>query len=498
MTLVRTLALRSLSTFLALVGVLAASTALAASGKTLWLTEPLYPGQDLLVGRTESAISEIIPKEQRAAELIGQKELEQFLSGKKVDLGCITGESACKDPIDAMVAGLDLDRVVLIRGGQDESGYRYKVTSYRPATGEVASAEGSNAKLERALLGALVKVVPLASTMELTSAPSGATVFIDGEKVGQTPLSLQVLPGERAIKLELGSHLPVEFTENVPVRGSVKVERTLEKVPARIVVVALPEGTSIAIDGKEVGKNKVDQGINPGQHTVSLSREGYLPHEESLSIAPGDTANVERTLAPTTWTGVKATMHDAQEDIYGRHAYLVVNFESARFTSVGFRTHIGDNPQEVQGIPRPAVLSGVTAEYGNTGRNFGLAVIGATYLSGSDVPVVPNDTGIAEPADLQSLTLRALQPQLRWAIWRVTLGAQLGLDVRLVQFLWRGDNDIFGAANRAVDLDLAAQANLRVYVWEGMFLNGSYRWSHPLLSGNAGMSAFQGGLGYAF
>ena len=463
--------------------------------------QPLYPGQEMLVGRTETAISDIIPKDQRPAEIIGRKELEAALAGQKPSLGCITGETACADPVDALFASLGFDRIVLIRGGQDEGGYRYKVTSYQPAKAEVSSAEGTNAKLEKALLGALVKVVPLASTMEISSTPSGATIYIDGEKVGQTPLETQVLPGERGIKLELGSHLPVELTEHVPVRGTVRVQRALEKVPARLTVIARPEGALISVDGKASGKDKVDQGIQPGKHLVKLSLEGYLPYEEALEIAPGDTATVDRTLAPTTMTGVKSVMRAAQEDLYARRSYFLLGFESAIFNSAELETHLGTNPREVIGFPagREARLNGINVEYGSNGRYFGIAVIGASYVQGGKRDIVTTQDRInSEQALIQSLTLRALQPQLRIAVWRFSFGLQAGVDARLTQFLYRLSTDAFGPANRAIDLEISGQANLRVYLFEGLFLNGSFRASKPILRANAGFNAFHGGFGYAF
>ncbi len=461
--------------------------------------QPLYPGQDRLVARTEAALSEIIPEGQRAAQVMGRTELEAHLRGQKPSQGCLTGEAPCPNPIDALVADLGFDRVVLMRGGQDESGYRFRVTSYRPKGGELSHAEASNQGLERALLGALVKVVPLASTLFIDSTPPGATVFIDGEKVGTTPLETQILPGERTLRLELGSHLPSEFAQNVPVRGEVRVARTLEKVPARLVVTARPEGAEIWVDGKSVGKDKVDQGIEPGTHAIRLSLEGFHPHEQTVEIAPGETTTVDRTLAPTSFTGFKRALQRAQEDIYERRSYFEVGFESAQFNTDGFTTRLGDNDAEVDGfVPgRRPRLTGVSVEYGNTGRHFGLAVIGASYLQGGG-EIIASDTLLPESARFHSLTLRALQPQLRFALWRFTLGLQAGLDARLVQVMFRDQSDLFGPAGRAVDLQLSGQAHLRIFILEGLYLTGAARASRPVLSGNAGYFSFVGGAGYAF
>jgi hypothetical protein len=67
--------------------------------------------------------------------------------------------------------------------------------------------------------------------------------------VGVTPFSGMVLPGERLIKLEAASHMPSEKKVEVPVRGRLSLNESLEKVPARIVLTGLPAGTSISIDG---------------------------------------------------------------------------------------------------------------------------------------------------------------------------------------------------------------------------------------------------------
>ncbi len=482
---------------------MAQTASTAAPATTLWLVQPLYPGQEALVERTESAIASILPKAQRAQELVGRKELEKHLTGKSASssLGCLTGETPCSDPVDALVGGLGLGRVVLIRGGQDESGYRYRVTRYDPATGKRASADGMNARLDRALLGALVKVVPLASTLEVASTPAGATVFVDGEKVGQTPLQTQVLPGERVIKLEAESHLPQELTQLVPVRGAVKVERTLEKVPARLVVTAKPEGTEISVDGQPAGKDRIDQGIQPGTHTVSLSLKGYRPHQETLEIAPGSTATVDKTLEPTTGTRFKTALRRAQEDIYARRNYFQLAYEHAEFNADRFRTSIYEDGPNVDGLVSGQMpeLSGVSVEYGSLGRYFGLSVIGAAYLTsgGATTPVLLR-SGETENARVQSIVLRALQPQLRIAFWRFTLGLQAGLEVRYTQFLLFGETDLFWAdAPRQVDLDLAAQASLRAYVFDGFYLSASARATRAV-SQNAGLYTLQGGLGYAF
>ena len=51
---------------------------------------------------------------------------------------------------------------MMIMGGQDEVGFKFKVASYDPTTGKSTLATATNPVLEKALLGAVVKVVPAA------------------------------------------------------------------------------------------------------------------------------------------------------------------------------------------------------------------------------------------------------------------------------------------------------------------------------------------------
>ena len=68
----------------------------ARAERTLWLVQPLYPGQEALIARTERAIDGLMPKEGRANEVIGRKELAKALP-KKGELACLTGEKRCAD-----------------------------------------------------------------------------------------------------------------------------------------------------------------------------------------------------------------------------------------------------------------------------------------------------------------------------------------------------------------------------------------------------------------
>ena len=159
-------------------GMLAATLMLLATSAfaetTLWLVRPLYPGQEALVERTEKALDKLIAATERKDHVIGRTELAAVLKGRKVEeLPCLGVGERCADPIDPFVATLGFGRIVMVQGGQDEAGFKFRVVSYEPALNKVMPATSSAPVLEKALLGAVAKVVPVASTLEVKSTPSG-------------------------------------------------------------------------------------------------------------------------------------------------------------------------------------------------------------------------------------------------------------------------------------------------------------------------------------
>lgn len=538
--------------------VLALTLALASTAafaeKTLWLVRPLYPGQETLVERTEKALDKLMPGDARQDAVIGQKELAAALKGRVAsELPCFSAENRCADPIDPFVASLGFERIVLIQGGQDEAGFKFRVVAYEPKSGKVNPASATNANLEKALLGAVAKVVPAASTLDVKSTPPGATVFVDDVKVGLTPLNTQVLPGERVIRLDLKLHQPVEETIVIPIRGAASLEKTLEKVAARIVITASPPGTEIRIDGAVIGKDKVDRGIVPGEHTIRLTAENHKAFEQTISVKADQQYSLDKTLEPVPGVGVVIKPGDPTEppkekgpvvvlrneppppppkpstptdQIYERRSYFHVSFELANINGsrlVGRRFDTGGFGRTTTLLTPSRTLIGASAEYGTFGKYFGITVFGGSYLTNIDpwrmgVGFTPGESceatlGMCKPTEIDGvrahlIVLRALQPQVRFAAWRFQFSLQVGLEFRTGQITGTSE-PLYKDGFVPLELLLAGRLNVRFFVVDGLFLQLQGNYTQYLLgekatTDNADSYAssssfgFNGGLGYGF
>jgi len=483
---------------------LATAEAPRATGKTLWLMQPLYPGQELLVGRTEEAIASLLPASERSYEIVGRRELAASLKDATDAIDCIFGETRCEDPIGALISGLGFERVVLVRVGQEGTGYRVRAASFQPGSFEAATAESEGANLEKALLSSVVRVAPLAAQLEVRSEPAGATVFIDGEKVGVTPLSTQVLPGERTIRMEFAAYHPLEQKEQIPVRGKTQVAGALTKLPGKIHVVS--PGAKIFIDGEEAGADEVEVASTAGTHQISLRRDGYEPYETTLDVKPDGTSKLEHELDPTFLKKVGQVMSAEQSAIYEENGYFAFVYERKTLASSAFGAkQLSLASSELDGVSsKDATVMAFGLEYGSLWKFVGMTWFGASYFtSGDDWMLLKANVEDDEDADVQTTidggNLRLLQPQLRVALWRFVLGVRGGVGVNLgfATGTQRIDRNkyLFGG----VDAEVMGTLQLRLV--GGLYGEAGYGHAWPLVSfvgKSAEASNLRFGVGYAF
>lgn len=138
------------------------------------------------------------------------------------------------------------------------------------------------------------------SGISITSNPDGATVTIDGKKVGKTPyVSDNLEPKEYRVSLEKDGSIwqgKVRLTENT----LLLVNRDLSKDPTSsagesltldkgkgIIVIANPPDSDIEIDGKEYGKTPKNLDIASGEHNILITHPNYLKRNISAKLPEG-------------------------------------------------------------------------------------------------------------------------------------------------------------------------------------------------------------------
>ncbi len=122
----------------------------------------------------------------------------------------------------------------------------------------------------------------LIRTMEISSEPSGATVYLDGKILGETPLSqVELKEGAAALKLELAGYESQTYQIKP---GEVSVKVAMQLPPHTIPVATDPPGAQVFLDGKLVGLSPL-QGLGiptEGAHRIRITHDGYLPWEAEV------------------------------------------------------------------------------------------------------------------------------------------------------------------------------------------------------------------------
>ncbi|HEY8207748.1 MAG TPA: PEGA domain-containing protein [Myxococcaceae bacterium] len=465
--------------------------AAATPGSELWLVRPLYPGQELLVGRTEDAIRALMPPDLRASEIIGKQELERYLNGKVADMACLLGDARCAEPMGALLTALGFSRVVLVKGGQDEAGYAFKVATFTSSSPDVSTAEGSGSSLGKALTGALVKVVPLAGTLEVVTEPPGMAVFVDGERVGQTPLSTQVLPGERAVRVEGPFYVPLQLKPVIPVRGRTTLRPQLEKTPARLTVTVTPVEAQIAVDGEVAGAGALDRGISAGPHVVRVSLGDYDPQEVPLIAKPGETVTLNLKMSQGGLAALQKEAYERAWDVIVLGDLQHIGAGTVGFVRVGDATLLGDFPD--------VAMQGLGVELGNYDNFIGISLIGLQVgKSMGSVDFTPKEAGDpVVPMTLTRAEVSAIQLRLRFHLWRLQVFAQAGADFQLLL----GQPVDGSNAMRAYSVGISGRAALRAFPVKGLFVEVGYggRYHLPFPLGPMPLQlGLMGGVGYAF
>jgi hypothetical protein len=130
--------------------------------------------------------------------------------------------------------------------------------------------------------------------LDIASAPEGATVKLDGEEMGTTPLTLTELDVEegqtQVLVFELEGYLPME--EKVTwTQAEQSVAVTLEEAAKErvITVKSIPSNSKVYIDGNNKGETPCSfsmEMLDGAEFNLLVQRKGYPDISEKVKVGP--------------------------------------------------------------------------------------------------------------------------------------------------------------------------------------------------------------------
>lgn len=132
--------------------------------------------------------------------------------------------------------------------------------------------------------------------LTVRTEPTGAIVYVDGTRVGTTPLEGTIGRGERVVRLERDGYRRRQRTLSVEAGGRYRVQDSLEMATGTLVVNSLPDSASVEVEDRTLGTTPTSTELQEGTYTVQVRRDGYLPYEETVALEGGGETQVNAPL----------------------------------------------------------------------------------------------------------------------------------------------------------------------------------------------------------
>ncbi len=133
----------------------------------------------------------------------------------------------------------------------------------------------------------------------IESEPDGASVWIDDQPSGATPVALAGLPfGRHKVRVVAEGFAPAELSLEIS-PGDPPLRFVMDPIAARLVIASEPTGARVLVDGAAVGETPLEAvAVAPGRHLVRVEKRGFAPFSKAIEAAMGQAHTITAVLGP--------------------------------------------------------------------------------------------------------------------------------------------------------------------------------------------------------
>ena len=162
-----------------------------------------------------------------------------------------------------------------------------------------------------------LSLVPNWAPLTVSSRPGGATLYVDGEEVGETPGEFELEAGLRQLELRRPGY--TAWREEVRIEpGEPKSldEVQLREADGRVRVVTRPDGARVTVNGDYRGEAPLTLTLRPGRdHELVVSRSGYETARRTVSVSADSGRQLEIDLEPV-FGEVRVDVQPAETEVW--------------------------------------------------------------------------------------------------------------------------------------------------------------------------------------
>lgn len=145
-----------------------------------------------------------------------------------------------------------------------------------------------------------VELLPAWANVSFASSPAGATVTVDGEQIGITPLNAELLAGEHEVLIKLNAHKA--WTDSLLVEARVDQNLPLielEEADGLVLLQSTPSNAGVTLDGAYQGQTPLEITVPPGRaHELTFFLNGYEETRRTIQTRPDQELALDIQLDP--------------------------------------------------------------------------------------------------------------------------------------------------------------------------------------------------------
>jgi formylglycine-generating enzyme required for sulfatase activity len=141
-------------------------------------------------------------------------------------------------------------------------------------------------------------VTAASGKLAVSTTPSGADVYLDAEKKGKTPVTIDAPSGKHSLTITYQGYAPLNEMVEIQAYQTSALSRNLSPQIGTLSVKTTPDKANIYLDGKYLGQSPLKlPGVLAGDHKVKADLKDYSPAEQTVSINDQETNEVNLNLA---------------------------------------------------------------------------------------------------------------------------------------------------------------------------------------------------------
>lgn len=182
-------------------------------------------------------------------------------------------------------------------------------------------------------------LTPILGSIKVTSSPSGATVTVDGKKIGVTPINVpeKIITGNHKVQLSLTNYRTEERDVTIVKGETSNLNVTLYDI-AKYRFTSKPEGAKLYIDGKDKGRTPCNVELATGTYDVRLVEDKYKDYHHKMmlrSSEPDVTINMKRQYQQKTQFYVAPAFQVGNTAVGASLGTYLYNFNIEAFFMMG-------------------------------------------------------------------------------------------------------------------------------------------------------------------